>query len=93
MPASQINWSVQPIFQANPQHTQHWLLKLTQRVFLLDTNWSVSVIKDLEHLRISTYRLDLLQVGLVEALNGPYAPHNPGPTVTLTSESHSMEQV
>ena len=44
-------------------------------------------------MRISTYPIDLLQVGLVEALNGPYAPHNPGPTVTLTSESHSMEQV
>merc|ERR1719394_545203 len=31
-------------------------------------------------------------VGLVEALNGPLAPQHPGPTVTLTSESHSMEQ-
>ena len=29
----------------------------------------------------------------MEALNGPYAPQHPGPTVTLTSESHSMEQV
>ena len=92
MEESQINWFLQPIFQVNPQHTQHWLLKLTQRVFLLDTNWSAST-KTLRDMRISTYPIDLLQVGLVEALNGPYAPHNPGPTVTLTSESHSMEQV
>ena len=35
----------------------------------------------------------LAQVGVVEALKGPLAPQLPGPTVTLMSESHSMEQV
>ena len=35
----------------------------------------------------------LAQVGVVEALKGPLAPQLPGPTVTLMSESDSMEQV
>ena len=38
-------------------------------------------------------RIFLAQVGLVEALKEPLAPQLPGPTVTLMSESHSMEQV
>ena len=35
----------------------------------------------------------LAQDGVVEALKGPLAPQLPGPTVTLLSESDSMEQV
>jgi len=36
---------------------------------------------------------DIIEVSLVEALKkGPLAPQLPGPTVTLMSESHSMEQ-
>jgi len=35
---------------------------------------------------------DIIEVSLVEALKGTLAPQLPGPTVTLVSESHSMEQ-